>query len=107
MFDATVSWHKIVKTFSKRERYSLGERIQNELLDAMIETEYARFSAGMEKVKYISLALRHMNAAILLVRLSNEIGVLFDEPYFKFSEKLFSIGRMLGGWKNDVLTLKK
>ena len=90
--------YQYLKDFPKKERYTLGEKIENSLLDLI---EGAALASQLPK----SLKEAHLlklNAKVellkILIRLAYEIKVIDDKKYLRIQESLQEIGRMLGGW---------
>ncbi len=52
----------------------------------------------------ITEAIRKLDALKFLLRVSWEIKALDNQKYAILSERLFEIGKMLGGWKRGLET---
>ncbi len=50
----------------------------------------------------ITEAIRKLDALKFLLRVSWEIKALDNQKYAVLSERLFEIGKMLGGWKRGL-----
>lgn len=63
----------------------------------------ATFLPRQEKLPYIKVAIRKMDALKIFLQLLWESKSLDNKKYILLSEKAFEIGRMLGGWNGQVL----
>ena len=84
--------------FPRSQRFSLGDRIQNQLSDLLelyIAAYYlptAQKKAILQKANIKLEVLRHY------YRLSYELGFYPFSKYQQFAEALHEIGKMTGGW---------
>jgi len=90
--------HHYLKSFPKQERYSLGQKIQNMILELL---------CGLITVNQLPKILREdlliklnsQNELLkLLFRLSHEIKVLDMKKYLSAESDCQEIGKMIGGW---------
>jgi len=84
--------------FPKIEKYSLGQKIENlilEILEISLKTVY---SPKQEKLSLLKEVDIKVNLLKTLLRLANEIKSLDNKKYLILQEKLQEIGRMVGGW---------
>jgi len=82
----------------KDSRYTLGVRIDNLFLDILeggFAAAYADSSAKFTFLKNMSLK---MDSLKFFVRILWEIKAFDNAKYILLSERLFEIGKMLGGW---------
>lgn len=90
------------KAFPKSDKYSLGEKIKNlilEVLELLIEAEATKKDW---KEPILNKASRKLNLLKILIRLTNEIKILDNKKYLDSEERLQEIGRMIGGWIKAV-----
>lgn len=86
----------------KTHRYSLGNRIDSLFIEAMEATSAAAFLPREEKIPYVRLAARKIDALKLLLTILWESKSLDTKKYAALSEKIDEIGRMLGGWQGQL-----
>ena len=91
--------HELRKKFSKSERYSLGEKLENSLLDILLEIIGAGNVKHEWKIAAIDRALVHLEQAKILLRLAGDCDQITMDMYLTRSEVFQKIGRMLGGWR--------
>ena len=96
-------WHEFLSNFSKDFRYTLGAKIDRLFLDV---TELI-FTAGTlpkeHKLPYLQKAAGRLDLLKFFLQISWEVKALDNKKYAMLSEKLFEIGKMLGGWIRQVI----
>ena len=89
-----------IQSFPKEYRYTLGERIQNVMLDMTIDI----YRANM--LKYKSSALKSLNNRIQLLyiylRISHDMKILSMQKYASMIEQVDDISRQATGWLKSV-----
>mgnify|MGYP001567766677 FL=1 len=83
-------------------RYSLGVRIDTLYIEAMEAISAAAFLSREEKMPYVRLATRKVDALKLLLMILWETKSLDTKKYIELSEKMDEIGKMLGGWSGQL-----
>lgn len=101
-YDELTCLHVLRKKFTKSERYSLGEKIENALLNLLLEIVSAGNVKHEWKIAAIDRALNHLEQAKILMRLAGDCHQITFDMYIKRSEALSMIGRMLGGWRKKA-----
>lgn len=82
--------------FPREQRFLLGDRIQNTLLDCLellIEATYSKEKA--EILKNVNLKLEKLR---FLVRISKDMHYVNIQGYEFIARSIDEIGRMVGGW---------
>jgi len=92
-------WHKVNLRFPKSQRYSLGVACGKTLLEIL---EFV-ISASVDNNKTLkNERLRRASIKLdllrLLLRLAKDCGCMTNESYLEIQSKLFTVGKMLGGW---------
>lgn len=98
LYDLYVLTHNLVSKFPKHERYSLGEKLENTIFEAI---EYIVFGNGQQKNfkdAYILKANTKIELLKLYYRLAFDMNIIDGKSYLKAQEFLQEIGKMLGGW---------
>lgn len=94
--------YEYTKKFPKSDKYSLGEKIKNlilEVLELLIEAETAKRDW---KGPVLEKASRKLGLLKILLRLANDVKVLDDKKYLTAQEQIQEIGRQVGGWTKAV-----
>lgn len=84
--------------FPKHERYSLGEKLECTILEAMEYIIIGNAQAKNFKDGFIIKANAKVELLKILYRLALNIHAIDTKGYLKAQETLQEIGKMLGGW---------
>src|SRR3989344_809201 len=90
--------HKSISVFPKHERYSLGEKIEDNILEAIELSVFGNAQPKNFKEAYLLKANAKVEVLKILFRLSLENGFINETQYIKTEEYLQEAGKMLGGW---------
>ena len=90
--------HRLILKFPKHERYSLGEKIENSILEAIEILIMANQSSKYEKEKILLKANSKIELLKILFRISLNCQILDGKEYLEMENKLQEIGRMNQGW---------
>jgi hypothetical protein len=91
-------FHQCLKLFPKTEKYSLGQKIENLILEILELSFKINYSAKNEKMILLKETDAQVHLLKTLIRLAYEVKALDNKKYLKFQEQLQEIGRMIGGW---------
>lgn len=86
----------------KRWRYTLGESLEESILECMAELIMAKNAPKPLKTNYLLKASGHLEISILKLRLLLELKLANETKIFQAQSKLEEIGRMLGGWLRSL-----
>jgi len=100
IYDELKAFHLLRKKFDKGERYSLGEKTEQTLIDILMDIIKAGTSRNEWKIAAIDSASKHLELTKILLRLASDMEQIEDKHYEEHQERLNRAGRMLGGWKN-------
>lgn len=95
--------HGLLQKFPKSQRYSLGSKLQTELL-SLIETiiTAATLSDQQQKRTQLTIASAKLDVLRLLIRLAKDCKCLTNEAYLDLESQLNDIGKMIGGWLKSL-----
>jgi hypothetical protein len=88
----------LILRFPKHERYSLGEKLENTLLETIEYIIFGNVQQKNFKSAYILKASAKVEILKIFYRLALDIGAIDEKSYLKSEQKLQEIGKMLGGW---------
>jgi hypothetical protein len=91
-----------LKKFPKPERYTLGERLENSILDALTEIYFLNQLPDAFKETHLLAVSAKNETAKILFRLALDTGALELGQYAQAQAVLQETGKMLGGWINHV-----
>ena len=87
-------------------RYSLGAKIDALLCEVIQYSSSALFVPREQKTIHIQKAIQCLDTVKILLRVANTAGIMEVKQYIALTDKLIEIGKMLGGWHNQVVTQK-
>lgn len=100
---AYLFWFDCYQTLPKTHRYSLGEKVDRLLIDAIEAVAAATYAPRQEKLTYVRLALRKVDAFKIMLLILWETKSLGTKKYAALSVRVEEIGRMLGGWNGQIM----
>jgi hypothetical protein len=96
-------WHKIHVILPQVNRYTLGNRIDKLFIEIIESTTTAFFLPKEEKTPYLRLSIRKLDTLKILLMVLWETDSITDKKFIALSVPLEEIGKMLGGWHNQLL----
>lgn len=100
-YDLLKDIHVARRTFTKSEKYALGETIERGALGILL----AIIDAGQEKREWkiaaIDRALHELERTKVCVRLAWDLEQIPERRMLAWQETVQTIGRMLGGWRRS------
>ena len=91
-------WDQYRKNFPKSSRFTLGTKIDDYFLNILELIFLASILTKEEKLPYLKKASTKLDLLKFLMQIAWELKILENKKYIELSEKLYEIGRMLGGW---------
>ena len=96
-------WHTYILHFPKVHRYSLGTKIDTLLCEVIQYVSSALFVKKEQKLPYIQKAVQVLDTVKVLLHIAHTIKAFDIKQYKALSEKVHEVGKMLGGWHNQVV----
>lgn len=101
-YDFIINLSEEISKFPKKDRYTLGTRLENVALDFFTLIIRANHEYGPERLKLLAETSITLDLLKILVRLAKDKRALHIKQYLLFEERLQEIGRMLGGWMKSL-----
>lgn len=98
-----IAWSASAAKFPKTVKYSLGIKIDNLFIDTIEAISIATFLQRSEKLPYLKKAITRVDTLKVFLQIIWEMNLIDIKHYADLSEKLFGIGKMLGGWYGQVV----
>ena len=95
-------FHECLKIFPKTERFTLGQKTENTILEILELTLSASYLPKYRKIETLRKASEKVDLLKYLVRLANDNKSINIKKYLLVEEKVLEIGRMLGGWIKSI-----
>ncbi|MFH1182880.1 MAG: four helix bundle protein [Candidatus Moraniibacteriota bacterium] len=96
-------WYGYYQNLPKSHRYTLGQRVDNLLVEIIETIAIASFLKPEEKQPYIRLAIRKTDTLKIFLMILWETKSLDNKKYICLSERVSEVGRMLGGWNGQLI----
>lgn len=100
--DAYLLWHVFHKILPKEHRHTFGNRVDTLFAEVIEAIAAATFLAKNEKLPYVRLSIKKLDAMKILLMILWETKSLDDKKYTTLSLKLEEIGKNLGGWNGQL-----
>ena len=98
--------HKLIFKFPKHERYTLGEKIENTILESIEIFVLANQVSKYEKEKMLQKANSKNELLKILFRISLNCKAMDIKQYLDIENKLQETGRMTQGWIKYTRNMK-
>jgi hypothetical protein len=60
-----------------------------------------------QKVAHIQKAIQSLDTVKIMLRIANTGHIMETKQYIALTDKLIEIGKMLGGWHNQIIAQKE
>lgn len=90
-------FYQYLLAFPKKDRYSLGLKCENLILD-ILELFFEAVQSFKDKLQLLEKASLKLNILRILIRLAKDVKIIDFKKYLTLQEKINEIGKMLGGW---------
>lgn len=94
--------YEYLKIFPRQDRYSLGVKCEDVVLNMLESIILASQSLKSEKLPILQKASAKLNLLRVYIRLAKEIHALDNKKYLILQEDIDEVGRMLGGWLRSI-----
>jgi len=101
--DAYKLWHGFLENFPRLSRFTLGSRIDGLFLETVELILLAGYSAKTQKLTIVLRAGTKLDALKFFLKIAWELKALDNKKYIRLSEPLVEVGKMLGGWRKQLL----
>lgn len=98
LYDLYKYSHKSISVFPKHERYSLGEKIERNILETIELSIFGNAQPKNFKETYLSKANAKIEVLKIFFRLSLDQEFINETQYIRTEKYLQEAGKMLGGW---------
>ena len=87
----------VLDKFPRNRRFTLGERLENGLLEVLDLLVQAAYSRGPERL--LAAANSRLDVVRHLWRLGNELQAVSHKQYEHGARLMLDLGRQIGGWR--------
>ena len=112
LYDFYVLLYQYLRLFPKKDRYSLGQKLDKTTLDVLESLFLIPKTKGPEKISLLARASAKLEVLKVFVRLAKDTQTLDNKKYLQLEQMLVEVGKMLGGWirasqERELLTKEK
>lgn len=93
-----VRLYSCIKTFPKKDRFTLGQKCENTALEILELLFLANSKPNSKKIPVLADVDLKLKVLQTLIRICNDVRAIEQKTYISLEEPLEEIGRMLGGW---------
>ena len=97
-------WIPIQRNLRKGERYGIGQKIDQLLIDTLELLHRASFSSLEAKINLLGDVLVKIDSLRFFIQLSWELKLIPTGQFTHLGSEVESAGRMVGGWPKGLLT---
>jgi len=98
VYELYLVFYKINEKIPKKDRYTLGIKIEKLIIDLLELFFLALNEYGEEKNIILNKSDIKLKTIKLMIRLAYEIKTISQDEYILLEKKVLEIGKMLGGW---------
>ena len=84
--------------FPKKDRYTLGQRCEEYILQILEGIMLAAQTTRNHKLPILELVSNKLDILKVFIRMASDLDVLSDKRYIVCQNHIQEIGKMLGGW---------
>ncbi|MDD5397271.1 MAG: four helix bundle protein [Candidatus Moranbacteria bacterium] len=99
-----ILWCEYHKILPKAHRFTLGQKIDNQIIDIIEKIAIANFLKPEEKIPYVQVIIKKIDLLKIFLMILWETKSIDDKQYISLSEKTNEIGRMSGGWLGKLIS---
>jgi len=94
-----LAWHLRCETIPKKDRFTIGQKTENLLLEVIVLTVTAYHTKDfIRKKEILDKANISLECSKITIRLAKDVKAIEQRWYVEYESRLQEIGKMLGGW---------
>lgn len=101
-YDFYLALNKTIGTIPKKDRFTLGIKVEKLSLDLIINFYQANHHNNQKRLEILDKADLKLKVLKMLVRALHNLEAINNKRYLRLEARLKEIGRMLGGWIKDT-----
>ena len=98
LYDFYKNLYLALNLFPKRDRYSLGQKLDNIVLEIFEQISKISLVSKEQKIETLQSISTKLDLLKILLRFSHDNKSLNTKTYLSLEEQLQEIGKMAGGW---------
>lgn len=105
-YDLLLEVFEQVKHFTKEYKYTLGDKIKNEIVE-LITSIYRANNSFEKRLENIKRSREQIEVLRLYIRLTKDLKLIKLEKFVDLNEKIESLSKQLRAWEKSFLTKKE
>ena len=102
-YDLFIFSFKVIKDMEKDYKYTVGEKLKNEIMDLLMNIYRANKTKDRKlKKEKTEKAQENIEIIRILFRLLNDLKQTGFKNFIKINEKIENISRQISGWNSSV-----
>jgi hypothetical protein len=99
-YDIFLLSFKLIRNLNKDYKYTVGEKLKNEIMELMINVYKA--NKGQSKEEKIKKAQENIEVVKILFRLLKDLNQISLKSFVEVNEKIEEVSRQLFGWQKTL-----
>ncbi|MFA5917069.1 MAG: four helix bundle protein [Candidatus Gracilibacteria bacterium] len=105
-YDLLLQVFEVVKNFTKEYKYTLGDKIKNEII-ALITSIYRANNSFEKRLENIRQAREQIEVLRLYIRIIKDLKLVKLEKFADLNENIESLSKQLLAWENSLKNKKE
>lgn len=97
-YDLLIAIYNKTKTFSREYKYTLGEKLKNEVLDLLINIYKANKSKQANRLQHIDNARQNIEVVRLLLRIVKDLKIIGIKGFVAIDIQVEEMSKQLSSW---------
>jgi len=103
LYKLYLAWHMRCETFPKKDRFVVGQKTENLLLEGLVlVVEAYHTNKLLHKKEILDKVNIMLECAKITIRLAKDIGAIEQRQYLEYESLLQEMGKMIGGWIRQI-----
>jgi len=102
LYDFYLVLYGYTKSFPKKDRYTLGVKLENLVLEMLELILLAITKQKPSRILILNKVSTKANLLKILIRLAKDVKAINLKQYLALEGRLQEIGKMTGGWLKDL-----
>ena len=97
-YDLLIMVYQRTKTFNREYKYTLGERLKNEVTDMLINIYKANKSKKDNRLSHVDMARQNVEVVRLLFRVCKDAKIIGMKGFVAINAKVEALSKQLAAW---------
>ncbi|MEA2040981.1 MAG: four helix bundle protein [Bacteroidota bacterium] len=98
-YDLLIAIYNRTKLFTREYKYTLGEKLKNEILELLINIYKANKSKQATRLQYIDTARQNIEVVRLLLRVTKDLKIIGIKGHVVLNVQVEELSKQLSSWQ--------